>query len=289
MIRRGTRLERRADGARVLTKITRYKTQGRRRSLALSYRRKAKSALLAVARAAALCNTPESVDAAAALSEIISGQGIGGRNYLLFLMLLETNNPTVIETLIGDRNPYLLFAPIKPNWFLIKESFRVLAKYKGNELQEGALLALLGVVQNAYKTSKDGHKIFPLSLSDVYTLGKYLDKGRDQSEDRNRLLLDILFDIYFVGIDSDDRSAIQVGIKANEIRMAFFDNTKRMADVIPHVLLIQEAARHPVEPRRFLGAQAAVSAESSGRGPRKGAAATGRTRRPKGGGPRART
>ncbi len=190
-----------------------------------------------------LCNTPEHVDAAAALAQAVSGAGMNNRNYLLFLTLLETNHPFVIDILVGQRNPFLLFAPIKPNWFLVKETFRILAKFKGNELAVKALLALLGVVQNAYKTSKDGYKIYPLQMSDIYNIGKHLDKDQDQLDPRNRLLLEILFDIYFVGIDSDDRATKQIGIKANDIRMAFFDHTKRLLDAIPDVLLVKDIVR----------------------------------------------
>lgn len=239
------------QGSRVLTKVTRYRTEGKKRSASHSYRRKIRSALLSLTRTVILCATPEQVDAAAALAQLISAQGMTNRNYLLFLTLLETNNPFVIDVLVGDRNPFLLFASIKPNWYLLRETFRVLAKYKGNELSEKALLALMGVVQNAYKTSKDGYKIYPLSLSDVYSIGKHLDKERDQLEPRNRLLLDILFDIYYVGIDSDNRNTIRVGIKANEIRMAFFDHTKKMVDALPDVLLVKDSVRAPTEPKSF--------------------------------------
>ena len=238
-------------GPAVLTKITKYRTEGRNRATAHTYRRKIRSALLSLARNVILCNTPEHVDAAAGLAMAISSEGMNNRNYLLFLTLLETNNPFVIDILVGPRNPFLLFSPIKPNWFLVKETFRILAKFKGNELAVKALLALLGVIQNAYKTSKDGNKIYPLRMSDVYNIGKHLDADRDQLDPRNRLLLEILFDIYFVGIDSDNRGTKQIGIKANDIRMAFFDNTKRLLDAIPDVLLVKDIVRTPVEPKYY--------------------------------------
>jgi hypothetical protein len=235
----------------VLTKITKYRTEGRNKATAHTYRRKIRSALLSLARNVILCNTPEHVDAAAGLAMAISSAGMNNRNYLLFLTLLETNNPFVIDILVGPRNPFLLFSPIKPNWFLVKETFRLLAKFKGNELAVKALLALLGVIQNAYKTSKDGNKIYPLRMSDVYNIGKHLDTDRDQLDPRNRLLLEILFDIYFVGIDSDNRGTKQIGIKANDIRMAFFDNTKRLLDAIPDVLLVKDIVRAPVGPKHY--------------------------------------
>ena len=238
-------------GRGVLTKVTKYRTEGRKRATAHTYRKKIRGALLSLARNVILCNTPEHVDAAAALAQAISGAGMSNRNYLLFLTLLETNHPLVIDILVGPRNPFLLFSPIKPSWFLVKETFRILAKFKGNELAVKALLALLGIVQNAYKTSKDGYKIYPLRMSDVYNIGKHLDTDRDQLDPRNRLLLEILFDIYFVGIDSDDRATKQIGIKANDIRMAFFDNTKRLLDAIPDVLLVKDIVRAPVQQKWY--------------------------------------
>jgi hypothetical protein len=239
------------EGPGVLTKITRYKKEGKNRATVRHYRRRIRGALLSLTRNVILCNTPEHVDAAAALAQVISSTGMNNRNYLLFLTLLETNNPSVIDILIGPRNPFLLFSPIKPNWFLIKETFRILATYKGNELYDKALLAMLGVVQNAYKTSKDGNTIYPLRMSDVYNIGKYLDKGRDQLDPRNRLLLEILFDIYFVGIDSGNKGTKQIGIKANDIRMSYFDNTKRMLDAIPDVLLVKDYVREPIGLKSF--------------------------------------
>ncbi len=235
----------------MLTKVTKYRTEGRKRATAHTYRKKIRGALLSLARNVILCNSPEHVDAAAALAQAVSGDGMNNRNYLLFLTLLETNHPFVIDILVGPRNPFLLFSPIKPNWFLVKETFRILAKFKGNELAVKALLALLGIVQNAYKTSKDGYKIYPLRMSDVYNIGKHLDTDRDQLDPRNRLLLEILFDIYFVGIDSDDRATKQIGIKANDIRMAFFDNTKRLLDAIPDVLLVKDIVRAPIQQKWY--------------------------------------
>lgn len=262
------------QGSRVLTKITRYKKEGKKRSTSLAYKRKIRSSLLSLTRTVILCATPEQVDAAAALAQLISAQGMTNHNYLLFLTLLETNNPFVIDVLVGERNPFLLFVPIKPNWYLLRETFRILAKYKGNELSDKALLALMGVVQNAYKTSKDGYKIYPLSLSDVYSIGKHLDKERDQLEPRNSLLLDILFDIYYVGIDSDDRDTIRVGIKANEIRMVFFDHTKKMVDALPDVLLVKDSVRPPVGPKGFswsrgAGGPETIAVESTKAAPRR--------------------
>ena len=75
-------------------------------------------------------------------------------------------------------------------------------------------------------------------MSDVYNIGKYMEKKKDQKDATNRLLLNILFDIYNVGINSRNMEIKRVTIMANSIRMAFFDERKDMSDTIPDVLLL---------------------------------------------------
>jgi hypothetical protein len=187
----------------------------------------------------ALCNTQASVDAAVTVAKLLHQEGINEQNYVLYFVLFETNNSFVIDSLIGSRDPFLLFSSIIPNWFMLKIVFMLLSRFKKSELCEKCLFALLGVIQNAYKSSRYGFDIYPLSVSDVYNIGKYLDKKVDQLERRNRLLLDILLDIYNVGINNDSRRIKQVALEANNIRMSFFDERKQMNDVIPDVLLLE--------------------------------------------------
>ena len=187
-----------------------------------------------------LCNTQKAVDSAVTVARYINSIGLNNDNYVLYFVLLETNNSYVIDSLIGDKNPFLLFSPIRPNWYMLRETFRILSQFKKDELNKKCLLALLGIIQNTYKEPKFGYSVYQLSVSDVYNIGKYLNKKKDQSEELNLLILDILFDIYLMGIESASREQKQVALKANWIRMAFFDIRKRMSDVIPDVLLIKE-------------------------------------------------
>jgi len=187
-----------------------------------------------------LCNTQKAVDSAVAVARYINSIGLNNDNYVLYFVLLETNNSYVIDSLIGDKNPFLLFSPIRPNWYMLRETFRILSQFKKDELNKKCLLALLGIIQNTYKEPKFGYSVYQLSVSDVYNIGKYLNKKKDQSDELNQLILDILFDIYLMGIESASREQKQVALKANWIRMAFFDIRKRMSDVIPDVLLIKE-------------------------------------------------
>ena len=219
-------------------KVVTYRKTSRAEKRNDFFRRKQRDAVLSLFNMTVLCNTELGVDSSVALARFVSHEGLNEGNYLLFFVMLSTNNPYVIDALIDRREPALLFAPIKPNWFLVKESFKILARFRHDEMYEKLLLALLGIIQNVYKTSKSGYKLYPLRISDVYNLGKFLNKDKGQGFGLNCLLLDILDDIYQVGIVRDSAEAKDVALKANRIRMSFFDDRIRMADTIPNVLLV---------------------------------------------------
>jgi hypothetical protein len=199
--------------------------------------------LLDLFRQISLCRSREHVDAAVTIARSLSKEGIHEHNYMLYLLFLRTNNEFVVDTLIGKRNPLLLFANIKPSWYLVHESFGLLNRFRRGELSEKCLLAILGVIQNTYKTSRYGYHVYRLTVSDVYNLGKFLDKKRDQLETVNRLILDLLLDIYQLGLTCRRRDEKEVALKANSIRMAFYDDHKELSGVIPDVLLLSSDFR----------------------------------------------
>jgi len=219
------------------------KIGGKEKELDREFEKIKDKTILSILKNILLCNTKRSVDCALTISRYFDFLGLNNDNYLLYLLLLETNNSYVIDGLIGKRDAFLLFSPIKPNGYMLKETFRLLSQFKMGEINDKFLLSLLGIIQNAYKSSKFGFSLYPLSISDVYNIGKYLDKKKDQLEKINRLILDILLNIYQVGIDSFYKDAKQVAITANGIRMAFFDNRKNISDVIPDVLLLNQGYR----------------------------------------------
>jgi hypothetical protein len=230
---------------------SRNKRKRDRASASKRAQRKTQRELLRLFNSAIRCNSQAHVDASAAMARSLSLEGMTQENYLLFFLFLETNNKYVIESVLGERNPLLLFSSIRPNRTMLRMVFRQLAQFKRNEINPKFLLALLGVIENAYKTSRFGYRIYPLSISDVYGIGKYLHKDQGQKDALNHLILDILFNIYFVGINSAKESAKQVAVKANAIRMAFFDNTKHLTDAIPHVLLLNDYKHYSIEPKNF--------------------------------------
>jgi hypothetical protein len=234
------------------TKIIRYKHINKLSEKNKFFKKKMKEELLALTSRTLLCMNSLDVDAAVALARALNHSGINSSNYLLFLRFLETNNSHVVKALIGRRNPNLLFSSVKPNWYLVKEAFRILARFSRDEILDKVLLALLGLIQNTYKLSKFGYSIYPLTVADVYSIGKYLEKKKGQSGVHNTLILDLLFDIYQMGIDDRLWKAKSVAIAANNIRMAFFDDMKKMEDVIPNVLLLPDSRNKEIKPKYIL-------------------------------------
>jgi len=203
------------------------------------YEKLEEKSILDLFRNILLCRSTEDVNAAVTIAKSINMYGINESNYLLYFLLLRTNNEYVIESLLGNSNPFLLFSSIKPNWYMLEETFRFLSRFKRDELNEKCLLALLGIIQNTYKISRYGYTMYGFTISDIYNIGKYLDKKKGQGSYINRLILDILFDIYRLGELYDDAEEKRVALVANSIRMAFFDMRKDMSNVIPDVLLIK--------------------------------------------------
>ncbi len=217
-----------------------YKGRIKESDLLKDFEKQKQNVIISLFENIVLCNTPKAVDSAVTIARYINSLGINNENYVLYFVFLETNNSYVIDSLIGDKNPFLLFSPIRPNWYMLRETFRILSQFKKDELNRKCLLALLGIIQNTYKEPKFGYSVYKLTVSDVYNIGKYLNKDKNQLDEVNLLILDILFDIYLMGIESATREQKQVALKANLIRMAFFDMRKKMSDAIPDVLLIKE-------------------------------------------------
>lgn len=221
-------------------KVVKYSNTTRAQKRNRYYKTRKERAVLDLVERALACTNGLQVDASIAIAYLLSATGLTRENYQLHLSLIETNNPFVVDALVGRKDPVLYFSSLKPHWNLLKLTFLTLSRYKRDEIYEKTLLAFLGIVQNAYKISTYGYSIYPPNISDIYNIGKFLDKTRDQNDGTNRLILDILLDIYQVGRESNDRKQREISISANRIRMSYFDDTKEMMDSIPAVLLVTD-------------------------------------------------
>jgi hypothetical protein len=153
--------------------------------------------------------------------------------------MLEIENHWVLDQLIGPKDPFLFLSTIPPNNYLVAKCFTLLTRWRPGGIYPKTLAIVLGVLQNAYSSPRDGYKIYTLSIADVDNLGKHLQKEQGQNEARNRCILDILEKIASLEGIRLDESMEAVARQAQKIRGSFFDNTKVLEDCIPQVLLVR--------------------------------------------------
>jgi hypothetical protein len=183
--------------------------------------------------------TPEAVEAAVSYARFLRMSGLTSENYPLFLKMLEIENHWVLDALIGDQDPFLLLSTIPPSRYIVSKSFKLLTKWRAGGIYPKTRAIVLGVLQNAYSSPKDGYKIYPLSIADVDNLGKHLEQEKSQDDPQNRCILDILEKVGQLEGLQWDESMEDVSRQAMQIRGNFFDNTKMLEDCIPQVLMVR--------------------------------------------------
>ncbi len=204
------------------------------------------------------CLTTEAVEAAITYASFLSGVGLTAENYPLFLRMLEIENHWVVDALIGNRDPFLLLSPVQPNRFIVERIFAMMTRWHKGGIYSKNLSVILGVLQSVYSSSRDGYRIYPLSIANVNALGKHLDKEKGQDDPLNRAILEVLERISRLE-EQNNPEMEEVAVHAANIRNAFFDDRKRMEDVIPPVLLVTVGDRTEVPPRK----RAVVNAENA--------------------------
>jgi hypothetical protein len=194
------------------------------------------------------CRTTEAVEAAITYSSFLSTIGITPENCPLFLKILEIENQWVIDALIGERDPFLLLSSVQPNAFIVNRIFGMMTKWHKGGIYSKNLSVILGVLQSVYSSPKEGYRIYPLTIANLNAMGKHLDKEKSQDHPLNRIILEILDKISELeGSTNSDME--EVAIQAGNIRNAFFDNQRKMEDVIPPVLLVSDIERMEIPPR----------------------------------------
>ena len=185
------------------------------------------------------CRTVESVEASISYAHFLHLSGLSSDNYPLFLKLLEVENHWVIDAMLGKKDPFLLLSPIPPNNYLIMQAFKLLTNWHPGGIYPKTLAIVLGVLQAAYASPKDGVKIYKVSINDTNNLAKHLNKETGQEEANNRFILEILDRFGSMAGTTGDNEIEQMARQANSIRTFFFDKRKKMEDVIPQVLLVK--------------------------------------------------
>jgi hypothetical protein len=195
------------------------------------------------------CRTTEAVEAAITYANYLSSAGITPDNYPLFLKILEIENHWVIDALIGEKDPFLLLSAVQPNGYIVNRIFGMMTKWHKGGIYSKNLYVILGVLQSVYSSSKDGYRIYPLTIANLNAMGKHLDKEKGQDDPLNRIILEVLDKISDLE-DSGNSDMEEIAIHASNIRNAFFDNRKKMEEVIPPVLLVTVDGRKEIQPRK---------------------------------------
>ncbi len=185
------------------------------------------------------CRTVEAVESSISYARFLRMSGLTNDNYPLFLRLLEVENHWVIDSLVGEKDPFLLLSSIHPNNYLILSAYQLLTNWHPGGIYPKTLAIILGVLQAAFSSPKDGYRIYNVSINDVNNLGKHLNKELGQEDPNNRVILDILDRLGFLAGTTDDSNIEQMARQANSIRTYFFDKRKKMEEIIPQVLLVK--------------------------------------------------
>jgi hypothetical protein len=200
------------------------------------------------------CMTDTQVECSVAFARLLNRSGVNSENYRLFLRMLITNNPWVVEELVHDRDPRLLFSTIRPDSELLQLAFEVLMSRHPDELHPNVLEAVLGIIQNAFFDPDDGYKIHTLGIMDLNALGKFLSKDKDQEHPQNKLILEILDRITGLGRYYGDPEKNILAKHAFSVRFAYFDSTRDLNDAIPEPMLVKLPNRSDVAPETdFVG------------------------------------
>jgi hypothetical protein len=164
--------------------------------------------------------------------------GIDSDNYPLYLRLLASNNRYAADALLDGHNPEEYIDCVVPNPFIIKSIFSIMGTYKRNEIYGTILRVLFGFLMKAYGSAELGWKLYRPTIADVNNLGKILDESKDQDDDLNRDILDIL--MYLADLDTHhetDPEKKEIARQAGRIRSDFFDHKRRLNQSITDVIL----------------------------------------------------
>ena len=186
------------------------------------------------------CRTSLAVESSVTYARFLSKTGLTNENYPLFIKVLEIGNHWVIDALVGERDPFLFLSSIQPNTRIAQAMFALLAERHPGGIYPKTLSVILGVIQALYNSPADGYEIYPLTVSDLNSLGKHLSKDKGQEDSLNRVILDVLDKIgQLEGRHPEDVKMEEIAIHSADIRNHFFDETKTMQAVIPQVLLVR--------------------------------------------------
>ncbi|MGA2975252.1 MAG: hypothetical protein ABSF77_08070 [Spirochaetia bacterium] len=188
--------------------------------------------------------TARAANALWAYASFLNKLGITPDNYPLYINMLASNNRYAIDALLNGHQPERYFDCVAPNPFIVKSTFATFAEFKSNEIYEKSLRVFLGFLIKVYTSAEEGYQLYPVSIAEVNSLGKFLNEDLDQDWPLNRAILDVL--ACFADLDTPHETDLEkknVAAQAGRIRSDYFDHKRSLKQSITEVIL--EKAKDP--------------------------------------------
>jgi len=188
--------------------------------------------------------TPRAANALWAYASFLNKLGINPDNYPLYINLLASNNRFAVDILLAGHEPEHYLDCVTPNPFIVKSTFGTFTEFKSNEIYEKSLRVFLGFLIKVYSSVEEGYQLYPASIEEINSLGKFLNEEQDQDWPLNRAILDVL--ACFSELDAPHITDIEVrnvAAQAGRIRSDYFDHKRSLKQSITEVIL--EKAKDP--------------------------------------------
>ncbi|RLD28764.1 MAG: hypothetical protein DRI73_11360 [Bacteroidetes bacterium] len=173
-------------------------------------------------------HTPEAESAVIAFAGYFSSHTLNSETSSIFQKIIKYNNPAAIDELLKNRTPESFFSTLEPSRSLILFALTTLSEYRFNELYKPAILVCLGILQNIYNNPEYGHKLYSLSIADIYHSAKYLKVENEKIE---QLIISFLENLNNLSRMNN------ISTTSGNILDAHYDNSKKLESIIPLSIL----------------------------------------------------
>jgi len=157
----------------------------------------------------------------------------------LYFEILYTNNRYAIDALFKGCVARDFFDFIRvPESFVFVKIFGLFDQFPKNAIYKQTIKACCGYLKHYYRSAKDGFNVYPVSIRDINSIGKYLNEDKDQKFQLNRDILDIL--LYISELDQHHEMDIEkkkIASHASRIRSDFFDSKRSIVQSISSAIL----------------------------------------------------
>lgn len=171
----------------------------------------------------------EAEEAIIAFSKHLSLQPLNASNVNIYCKILNRNLPEAADILFSRRKPPSFFSVIPLSHDLVSFGTGTLSEYKSSELYSPIAESCLGILVNCYKNHSNSMTIYPLSITEIYHIAKYLEKNEDFLE---ALILDLLESI------GNWQSGMDISKMSHKIINNWFDSSKTLNQIIPSTILM---------------------------------------------------